>query len=64
MNSQKMETYIKEFNEWIADGNVSMIDGRYSTQDAQYRNRIKSKLEFCTFFFSTQSISAKSVLPV
>ena len=45
-----METYIKEFNEWITDGNVVIIDGHYSTQDTQYKNRIKNKIELYKYF--------------
>jgi hypothetical protein len=45
-----MEIYTKEFNEWIADGNVVTINGYYSTQDAQYKNRLKSKRELYKYF--------------
>ncbi len=45
-----METYIKEFNDWIANGNVVIINGYYSTQDTQYRNRIKNKKELYKYF--------------
>lgn len=50
MNLHKMERYTKEFKHWIADGNVIKIDGYYSTQDAQYRNRIKNKSELYKYF--------------
>ncbi len=33
---------MNEFIEWMEDGNVAILgDNIYTTQDAQYRNRIK-----------------------
>lgn len=41
---------IKQFNEWMQDGNVIIIDGCYSTQDAQYCNRFKTLDELYKYF--------------
>jgi hypothetical protein len=39
----KDEYWQEQFNAWKEDGNVSKnADGSYSTQDAQYRNRLKN----------------------
>jgi hypothetical protein len=41
----------KAFKEWLDDGNVSKNpDGTYSTQDAQYQNRIESLTELKKYF--------------
>ena len=40
----------KRFNDWLNDGNVIIIDGCYSTQDAQYRNRFKTLEELYKYF--------------
>ena len=40
-----------EFEKWKVDGNVSKnIDGTYSTQDAQWRNKIKDLKELKKYF--------------
>ena len=39
------------FNEWKKDGNVCKnADGTYSTQDAQWRNRIKNSNELKRYY--------------
>ena len=41
----------KAFKEWLDDGNVSKNpDGTYSTQDAQYQNRLESLTELKKYF--------------
>lgn len=45
-----MKSYVKEFNNWIKDGNVIQCNGYYSTQDAQYRNKLKDKEELYKYF--------------
>jgi hypothetical protein len=40
----------KRFNDWLNDGNVIIIDGYYSTQDAQYGNRIETLYELYKYF--------------
>ena len=40
----------KQFKAWIEDGNVVKIDGKYSTQDSCYTNRIKSLRELYKYF--------------
>ena len=41
---------LKQFHEWKNDGNVVKIDGCYSTQDAQYRNRLKDRQSLLQYF--------------
>ncbi len=41
---------MKQFNEWINDGNVVKIDGFYSTQCSLYRNRFATKRELFRYF--------------
>ena len=45
-----MKTYKKEYDKWIKDGNVIQCNGYYSTQDAQYRNKLKDKKELYKYF--------------
>lgn len=40
----------EEFFEWIEDGNVVKIDGKYSTQDSLYKNRISTLRELYKYF--------------
>jgi|LakMenEpi03Aug12_release.lakeMendotaPanAssembly.Ray.scaffolds.fasta_scaffold3353009_1 hypothetical protein len=41
------------FNEWMKDGNVNKnSDGTYSTQDAQWRNRITNLSELKKYFIT------------
>lgn len=40
----------EEFFEWIEDGNVAKIDGKYSTQDSCYTNRISTLRELYKYF--------------
>ncbi len=53
-----MELIIKNarltaYTEWIADGNVVQNqDGSYSTQDAQYKNRIPTAVALMDYFES------------
>lgn len=47
-----MKQYIKEFNEWFNNNDGQIIQpskGVYSTQDAQFQNRL-SKDELYTYF--------------
>jgi hypothetical protein len=45
-----MKAYeLVQFEEWIEE-NAIIIDGAWSTQDAQYRNRIKTKPELWKYF--------------
>ena len=42
---------LNRYTEWILDGNVVQnLDGSYSTQDAQYRNRIPNAVELLEYF--------------
>jgi hypothetical protein len=45
-----------QFKQWIKDGNVIKIDGCYSTQDAQYRNRFKTLDELYKYFLKEFTI--------
>ena len=38
------------FESWIEDGNAMVIDGAWTTQDAQYTNRIETKAELWKYF--------------
>lgn len=38
------------FETWISDGNVVESNGYWSTQDAQWRNKIESKRELLIYF--------------
>ena len=45
------KSQLKQFKEWMEDGNVSKNnDGTYSTQDAQYRNKLKDLNELKKYF--------------
>jgi hypothetical protein len=45
------KSQLKHFKEWMEDGNVSKNnDGTYSTQDAQYRNKLKDLNELKKYF--------------
>ena len=39
-----------KFNEWYKDGNVTFINGYYSTHDTQWKNKIKSKKDLFKYF--------------
>ena len=39
-----------EFNDWIEDGNVTKINGYFSTQDSQWRNQIKSEKDLFKYY--------------
>jgi hypothetical protein len=46
-----MKTYeLEGFESWIEDGNAMVIDGAWSTQDAQWCNRIETKPELWKYF--------------
>ena len=45
-----METYSKEFKEWMNCGNVIQYHDGYATKNAQYKNRLKSKRELYNYF--------------
>lgn len=46
-----MKAYeLEAFESWIEDGNAVIIDGAWSTQDAQYTNRIHTKPELWKYF--------------
>ena len=50
-NGGLTENQEEQFQEWIADGNVvENADGTYSTQDAQYRNKLKNLNELRKYF--------------
>lgn len=38
------------FELWISDGNAVETNGYWSTQDAQWRNKIESKRELLIYF--------------
>jgi hypothetical protein len=45
------KSQLKHFKHWMEDGNVSKNnDGTYSTQDAQYRNKLKNLNELKNYF--------------
>ncbi len=39
-----------EFNDWIEDGNVTKTNGYFSTQDSQWRNKIKSEKDLFKYY--------------
>jgi hypothetical protein len=41
---------LPNFEAWIKDGNVIKMKGGYATQDAQYRNRLKTKKDLLKYF--------------
>lgn len=46
-----MKAYeLEAFESWIEDGNAMVIDGAWTTQDAQYTNRIQTKSELWKYF--------------
>lgn len=46
-----MKTYeLDAFESWIEDGNAMVIDGAWSTQDAQWCNRIETKPQLWKYF--------------
>lgn len=46
-----MKAYeLEAFESWIEDGNAMVIDGAWTTQDAQYTNRIETKAELWKYF--------------
>lgn len=38
------------FESWIEDGNAVVMDGAWTTQDAQYTNRIETKAELWAYY--------------
>jgi len=44
------EELLPNFEAWIEDGNVIHMKGGYATQDAQYRNRLKTKKDLLKYF--------------
>jgi len=47
------DSWQEQFQEWMEDGNVTKnADGTYSTQDAQYRNRLKNMSELKRYFYN------------
>jgi len=53
-NNINNKTMKRDFNNWIEDGNVvQSTDSKgkyYCTQDAMYRNKIRSKKELMNYF--------------
>lgn len=48
--SKPTDDLLNQFEDWIEDGNaVKMKDG-WATQDAQYRNRLKTKDDLLKYF--------------
>lgn len=46
-----MKAYeLEAFESWIEDGNAMVIDGAWTTQCAQYTNRIQTKSELWKYF--------------
>ena len=46
-----MTNFDTDFNEWFEGGNVTKNqDGTYSTQDAQWRNRVKDLDQLKEYF--------------
>ena len=44
------EELLPSFEAWIEDGNVIHMKDGYATQDAQYRNRLKTKKDLLKYF--------------
>ncbi len=44
------EELLPRVEAWIEDGNVIKMKGGYATQDAQYRNRLKTKKDLLKYF--------------
>lgn len=44
------EELLPRVEAWINDGNVIKMKGGYATQDAQYRNRLKTKKDLLKYF--------------
>jgi hypothetical protein len=42
-NKAMTHDQLNDFNEWLYSDNVVQINGKYSTQDALYRNRLTLK---------------------
>ena len=42
----------KRFNDWVKEGNVTKINGYFSTQDTLWRNQIKSKKQLFRYFIT------------
>jgi predicted GNAT family acetyltransferase len=47
----KDDFFQEQFNEWMEDGNVIKFEDGYSTQDAQYRNRLKNMSDLKRYFY-------------
>ena len=48
----KDNTWQEQFNEWMEDGNVIKLEDGYSTQDAQYTNRLKDISALKRYFYN------------
>jgi len=46
----RLEELEKEFEEWMNENVYQNVDGSFSTQDAQWRNRIQTKNELKKYF--------------
>jgi hypothetical protein len=47
----KDDFWQEQFQEWMEDGNVIKFEDGYSTQDAQYRNRLKNMSDLKRYFY-------------
>jgi hypothetical protein len=47
----KDDFWQEQFNAWMEDGNVIKLEDGYSTQDAQYRNRLKNMSDLKRYFY-------------
>lgn len=47
----KDDFWQEQFNAWMEDGNVIKFEDGYSTQDAQYRNRLKNMSDLKRYFY-------------
>lgn len=53
MTDNEKEWWDDSFNDWLEDGNVTTNqDGTYSTQDAQYTNKLKNLEELKEYFYN------------
>lgn len=41
---------LPRFKQWVDDGNVIKLRGGFATQDAQYRNRLKTEKDLLKYF--------------
>ena len=47
----KDDFFQEQFKEWMEDGNVHKFEDGYSTQDAQWRNRLKNMSDLKRYFY-------------